>query len=73
MGLASYVQLVNAARIHVAPRCDDMMRGQNWIQLQFRGETKPSKHHFMASEQIRRTSLQVTRVFVLARVKNGMY
>ena len=34
-------------------------RGQNWIQRQYRGETKPSKHRFRPSEQIRRTSWQV--------------
>ena len=34
-------------------------RGKNWIQRQFRGETKPSKHCFVPSEQIRRTSWQV--------------
>ena len=33
--------------------------GWNWIQRQFRGETKPLKHHFGPSEQIRRTSLQL--------------
>ena len=30
----------------------------NWIQRQFRDETKPSKHRFGSSEQTRRTSLQ---------------
>ena len=34
-------------------------RGQNWIQRQFRGETKPTKHRFKPSEQIRRTSWQL--------------
>jgi len=34
-------------------------RGQNWIQRQFRGETKPTKHRFKPSEQIRHTSWQL--------------
>ena len=35
---------------------------QKLIMRQFRDETKPSKHCFGRSEQIRRTSLQETRV-----------
>ena len=50
LDLLATLKLVNVARI--AP---SETRGQNWIQRQFRGETKPLKHLFGPSEQTRRT------------------
>ena len=38
------------------------MELDSMIQIQFRGETKPSKHQFRPSGQIRRTSWQLTQV-----------
>ena len=50
-----------ASNVNVARTAPIETRGQNWIQRQFRAETKPLKHRLRPSEQIRRTSLQVTR------------
>ena len=47
------------------------MELDSMIQIQFRGETKPSKHQFRPSGQIRRTSWQLTQVeSVSLRVSN---
>ena len=48
-----------ASGVNVARIAPSETRGQNWIQRQFRGEKKPSKHRFKSSGQSRRTSLHV--------------
>ena len=53
-------QVEIASNVNVARTALSETRGQNWIQRQFRGEKKPSKHHFKPSEQTRRTSLKET-------------
>ena len=41
LDLLATFKTLNVARI-----AQSETRGQNWIQRQFRGETKPSKHRF---------------------------
>ena len=40
-----------ASNVNVARTAPSETRGQNWIQRQFRGQTKPSKHRFRPSDQ----------------------
>jgi len=52
-------KLALSATLAVARIAPSETRGRNWIQRQFRGKTRPSKHRFRPSEQTRPTLLQV--------------